>query len=210
MELYGLKDKDGKEYKVTLPDTTVPNAIDNRTFTLGDLSIKPVEPKKEFKTGDWVFEIDRKFINTRHRVTRIIKIENNEIWCEDFNESSWLNSTSFIKAYRHATPQEIETHLRKICDEKYIGKKVKSLFSDTIDTIQVYQSFSFSRDQMWYTGNTMGVLVYEQGKFADIVPGKKKLPKTKEEFKVFLKEYSNQNVSLGVQLLHFLSDYEDT
>ena len=51
MELYGLKDKDGQEYKITLPDMNLPLFGDNRTFKLGDFSIRPVDPPSEFKIG---------------------------------------------------------------------------------------------------------------------------------------------------------------
>lgn len=49
MKLYGLKDKEGKEYEITLPDMEISNVIDNRTFKLGDFYLKPVESVPEKK-----------------------------------------------------------------------------------------------------------------------------------------------------------------
>ena len=50
-----------------------------------------------------------------------------------------------------------------------------------------------------------GVCVYQEGKWAEIIPDKKKLPKTREEFLKFLSEFS---LSSGIVPM-FLKEYED-
>jgi hypothetical protein len=157
-------------------------------------TFKSLQP--EFQTGDWVV------LKSDGEINRIREINGNDL---RYDDGSYHQE---FKGYiRHATPQEVEQHLRKICDEKYIGKKVKSLSSNKTDTIQGYQSFIFAIDQMWYSGLKWGILVYENGKFTEIVPEKKKLPKTKREFRDFLNDYGcNHKYE---EPMDFLDDYED-
>ena len=55
------------------------------------------------------------------------------------------------------------------------------------------------------SAENQGVKVYEKGKWAEIVPDKKKLPKTKTEFREALGAYIS-----GVRTLEeFIVDYED-
>jgi len=112
-----------------------------------------------------------------------------------------------------ATPDEIESHLRKICDEKYIGKKVKCLHCGEYTIINTPHPSGYDKkyDQFWMiASNSDGVCVYEQGKFASIIPDKKKLPKTREEFKVFLNDYDYERAICDDEFTIniYLNEYE--
>lgn len=200
MELYGLKDKDGKEYKVTLPDLEVFGSIDNR------ISIKPVESEPEFKVGDWVVAKEKYF---RPYSPRLITSIGTDIYnavqynyFDDFNKTEKNGCDG--KYLRHATPQEIEQHLRKICEEKYrncivdtptvpIGVKIGNI---------VQQSYNAERDAYYINGCE----VYSKGKFAEIIRKQKKLPKTKREFRDFLNDYGCNHKYEDP--MDFLDDYE--
>lgn len=136
------------------------------------------ETKTEFKVGQWV--ITPAGILRRIKEFKKKDEEGVQIAFDDYGEIIQL--TSF---YHPTTPQEIETHLRKICDEKYIGKKVKGLLgSDGI--IKSKGHYCFENDWLQYISkNGIGITVYEQGKFAEIISDKKKLPETKVEFEEF-------------------------
>ena len=194
MKLYGLKDKDGKEYEVTLPDMDVRNAIDNRTFKLGDLTIKPVEPEPEFKVGDWVV------LGSTGETNRIREINGNNLRYDD-----GCYHQEFRGFIRHATPQEIEYHLKNICEEKYnhcIVRDINCPVSVSIGDI-IQQSYN----QMSDTYYINGCVVYRQGKFADIVPEKKKLPKTKQELRRIV--ITAMSAPDGASVDDFMNDYED-
>jgi hypothetical protein len=91
---------------------------------------------------------------------------------------------------RHATPQEIETHLRKICDEKYVGKKVDTIYGYT-DTPLRFSNYVSSTDELVYFSKDMySITIYKQGKFAELVPDEfKELPKTIEEIEALMIKY---------------------
>lgn len=116
-------------------------------------------------------------------------------------------------AFRPATEQEIESHLRKICDETYIGKKVEclSIIKDVAE-IGDFSDYDFESDIMVYKkrSSNLDIYVYEKGKFAEVIESKKALPKTREEFHLFLIEWLNSDyltVRDGVNI--FLENYKD-
>ena len=65
-------------------------------------------------------------------------------------------------------------------------------------------------DQFWIDSNNTGVLIYEGGKWAEILPSKKPLPKTKEGIALLIEMYHNQNDGLPFKtpVDEFLSQYE--
>jgi hypothetical protein len=105
-----------------------------------------------------------------------------------------------------ATPQEIESHLRKICDEKYIGKKVRCLVSGEY-TVDRFWEYDDIKDRICYHTDVEGegAWLYGNGKFAEIIPDKKKLPKTKKEFSKCFKDWLVYSGSTD----DFLNQYED-
>ncbi|MCJ7447945.1 MAG: hypothetical protein MUO72_09640 [Bacteroidales bacterium] len=166
-ELFGLKDKEGNEYKILAEPYR-----DGFTYN----AIMPLEKEPEFKIPGWYI------INNYSLCNKIVYIiERTEIFL-----ISEKGDRFHIKYSNPATQQEIESHLRKICDEKYIGKRVKGINGFT-DIISKFLSYESDSDTMRYKGEGNFIIyLYENGKFAEIISDKKKLPKTKEEFKKFI------------------------
>jgi len=54
-----------------------------------------------------------------------------------------------------------------------------------------------------------GMTLYIQGKFAEIIPSKKPLPKTKEEMLDFLRNFEYLYHKDNSKIEDFLNDYED-
>ena len=155
--------------------------------------IKPIEPT--FKVGDWIIGIDGYAPRSPFRITAIKGIhfdsENGKgVGCEDAWRSD-LRDEFYVRLCSHA---EIETHLKKICDEKYIGKKVRSLFLSRIGVVTGFCTYKSNpgADELWYYDEQRdGTLIYSNGKWAEIIPAKKQLPKTKMEFFVFMDIWVN-------------------
>ena len=194
MELFGLRDRNGIDYKIVKENhdlywTAVP---------------LPFATKSMFRVGDWIIGEDNKMCP--HNPCRITDIRGRLVIYDD----DGLEKRQSM-GIRHATSQEIESHLRKICDEKYIGKKVADSFSGTCGYARYFDFYDFKTDCVYYKNFGNGVCVYRQGKFAEIILDKRPLPKTKEELKDTLFRF-NQKYSrtpLADTLTEFLEDYED-
>jgi len=149
----------------------------------------------EFKVGQWVVTA------SCNEVKRIKEINGDIIKYDDgCTHTSWKG---FI---RLATPAKIESHLKKICDEKYIGKRVKCLF-DGEYIVSSFWIYDVKGDKLWYNirGANTCILLYEEGKFAEIIPDKKKKPETREEFEEFMDDWlSDENEKRN----EFLDQYD--
>lgn len=170
LELLGFKDKMGNEYKFTISSEK-------------GIDIKEVEPKPTFKAGDWARWIGTD-AKTKSKPFRIAEIrDGNRVFGEDYTEPP--NYQCDIDDLRPVTPAEVEAHLMSICDKKYIGKRITSLHnpSCTDRTVITFNEYKFDDDSLWYLdANSVDVLVYKQGQFAEILPEhKKEFPKTVEE-----------------------------
>jgi len=166
--------------------------------------------KPEFKAGRWIVTA------SCNEVKRIKEINGDIIKYDD--GCTHTNWKGFI---RPATPAEIESHLKKICDKKYIGKKVRDLHYGNNATIvkeDDNHSWFYVSDgdrfivasNDWITGSNP--CVYEKGRFAEIIPDKKKLPKGKDECKNFLLGFVgfiNYDYELPTHIRDFLDQYED-
>jgi len=184
MEYFGLKDKDGRDVKLVV--TNDPFAHPHPIIRVEN--IEPVQKmhKLEFKVGDWVSDGLLVF-------GRVIGIGcSGVVYVEDV-----LTKTQYTLSPQNVvflTPQEIEAHLRKICDEKYVGKKARCLsYGKDIDTIKEFKRYDevdrhYNPDQMIYNSESGRLMVvYLHGKFAEIVPDEpKELPKTLEELERLL------------------------
>jgi len=204
--------------------------IDDKTIEVdGKRYAEVPEPQSEFKVGDWVFEKERVF-TMRPRVTRITKIEktNEEprIWAEDYSGTSWMVEGEFKREYRLATPAEIEEHLKKEAERRGYkpGVRIKYMLqgglSDIHERIITIRDIDFRYDSLedelcLYSCGNFSARLYSQGKWAEILPDKKKLPKTKEGYKDFSKDcinfYFNHNADKGNPdwIEKFISQYED-
>lgn len=175
--------------------------LKDKLFTAIDTICKDYEAKApEFKVGQWVYW---HYVG-QFSIIRIVSI--NDIFLH-YDEKG--NDRNVLKENcRPATPQEIESHLRKICDEKYIGRKVKSLNSQENRDVVKFNEYCFADDTMFYYDLEFGYLasVYCKGEFAEIIPDKKKLPKTKQEFNLFLGHWNSRHTKTTGE---FLNEYED-
>jgi len=158
------------------------------------------EPKPEFKVGDWIISL----MSHGNEIQHIKSISDNcveyDMGCSPRYPHGHYSWRGYI---RHATKDEIESHLKKICDEKYpVGTKYKSLVYG--DFAQVKGIFRYFIEGDYMTDG-FGGCVYDNGKFAEILPDKKKLPKTKAEFNTFLGAWANRHTSTTDE---FLNDYE--
>ena len=115
----------------------------------------------------------------------------------------------WVSDLERVTPQEIEDHLRKICDEKYEGKRIKSLGDGHIGTVIQGSSYYLEDDSFWVNDENGVLLLYRDGKFAEIVPQKKKLPKTKKELKELMCNWKYYVPNENVDIDKFLDDYEE-
>ena len=148
------------------------------------------KPESEFKVGDW--------ITLFGRISRIMRIEDGLYYLsyydshENESEGKVPFTLSMLRTERHATEEEIEAHLKKICDKRYIGKRVKCLSWDEY-VVDRFVEYDVDSDSMIYEGKNDGgyVYVYQQGEFAEIIPDKKKLPCSKEEARILLDEYDD-------------------
>ena len=186
MELFGLKDKDGKEYTLVVP--LFANAT-KEVFAFCD------EPKQEFRVGQWCYYDNPKGKGIPF-VFRIEEVSNDGT--DLLRKSVDLTFTNGIewlpyRHCRHATPQEIEQHLRKICDEKGYkkGTKIKCVMFPEREIFELSGEFQYwlEYDRLVdiATNNSSYVpAIYNEGKFAEIIPPKKPLPKTRDEYMKFI------------------------
>jgi len=165
----------------------------------GQKFVKEETKQPEFKVGQWfVWE-------ETDELHRIVNMTGNRLWFINENDNN-RKQFLFSQECRLATPQEIEAHLKKIFDEKYVGKKIKSVNDGHIGCVKSFFSY-LNKQDMAYAEDDKGIIYfYAKGKFAEIIPDKKKLPKTKEEFNKFLGAFTNRHCSA---VSDFLDQYED-
>jgi hypothetical protein len=194
--LFGLKDEEGKDVKLIITDDPYkhPHVI---------LQVERIEPKPEFKVGQWVIGIVG--YEPKHPA-RILNINNEyaDLDMENGDYYRWRGGDGVY--WRLCTPQEIETHLRKICDKKYIGKKIDNTVVTTFD------EYEYDYDSMFYRDGDHGlVTVYKQGQFVEIIPDKKSLPKDRKGIGLLIELYHGQNDGLPFKtpIDEFLNEYED-
>ena len=207
-ELFGLRDRDGKEYKVTA--IVMDNGRLILDYAIPIEPVKKVEPLPEFKADQWAaWEEDWDEDEDEHKkhifYITAIDMKDKIVSGNSFEPVTKVEDKCTIRDLVSVTPQEIEAHLRKICDEKYIGKKAQCLFDNQYYTVEKYYKY-VGIDSLWYIDDNNGAIkVYGQGQFAEVIPDKKKLPKTKEELNEFLRTYLLDEREDD----EFLNDYED-
>jgi hypothetical protein len=193
-ELFGLKDADGKKYKLLVESY-------RDSFTIS--GILPEQEIPKFKIGDWVV-----WFGGKPTIGRIKKhcLEFGDSWeLTDIPKDSKGVYNSCSEVYlRLATKQEVGDHLISIAISKgfVLGAKYKNL-TGSINTVDEALTYSRFEDDTIDSGFNSG-WIYCNGEWAEIISDKKKLPKTKEEAKKFLTDYySNGNI------INFLNEYED-
>jgi len=172
--------------------------LKSELFDAIDTICKDYETKQEpeFKIGQWVIGKNDYYPTEPERIREIEGCQYKpELWTKRLKDESYDFPWNSFEYIRPATEEEIESHLKKICDEKYIGKRVKSLHDENyIQKALSFWVYSFNEDRLWYEIKSerqvsTNLLIYEQGKFAEIIPDKKKKPETREEFLIFLDDY---------------------
>lgn len=210
MELYGLKTKDGLEYKLIIPSTVATNEF---------IRVEVIEPNPEFKVGDWVIGKELYFYPKEPRLVTTVKGNG----CYYFDDLDKANRNFCNNVHlRHATPQEIEQHLRKICDEKGYrdGVRIKEVGTNNIYTLERHREWYYLKESDSFHGCTpskewdighSNPYIYHKGQFAEIVSEKKKLPKTKEELIDFIVRdlYQFFYTSDLPKILRVIEGYED-
>jgi hypothetical protein len=166
--------------------------------------VKETPKQPEFKEGQWVIGINGYTPYYPARIN-ILPENKNEVKHLYWNGEEEVQSYQSIKKVRLATDSEIETHLREICDKKYVGKKVISTLTGLQNIIMYNRGSHYEKDDTYYID---GIEVYRQGKFAKIVPEKKKLPKTKAELMEFQLAWIN-DPSITITFEEFLENYKD-
>ena len=182
-KLFGLKDEKGNEI--------ILNVACNEDS--GKLAFYKVESESEpeFKVGQWgaYRNGDIFYLFLIHH------FEGDSVYGQDFIDIDDIYAVDYQCDKRHLVsfpPAEIESHLRKICDQKYIGKKVKDVWNESIRKVGEFYAYYFDDDRLeYYDVNNAQYVIrpYRQGKFAEIIPDKKPLPKTRGEFAEFLDHF---------------------
>jgi len=220
MELFGLKNENGKDVRLIVTDNpyTHPHpiikveAIEPNETQESDVLFKAIrtmkeykeldeelKPEPKFKVGDWVMPEEnddeenyypKRIIATGNMIKYLKDIEDLESW-------TWFPSHRF----RLATPQEIELHLRKICDEKGFrnGVKIRGLAADAKPFHSCYvieTPFQYEEGEDSLVALS-GDRVYCKGKFAEIVADEfLKLPKTVDELVLLLQDFDRDGGQL--------------
>jgi hypothetical protein len=159
------------------------------------------------KVGIWIIGQDGGVDYSLEHPCRIIRLA-------DDNDGGFYFDDNGREEYectgvRSATVQEIESHLKPICEEKYVGKKTVSV-CDGHDAYPVkFGKYCINNDSLYYFDkDDNAIYVYHQGKFAEIIPDLKKLPETKAEFKEFMIAYCNHAGNSYGYIDDFLYQYD--
>ena len=168
------------------------NELKNKFIEAIETILKDYESKQEpeFKVPGWYYHKDN------DETFYVSHINNGTIYSNSVR--SFEINSPYYKHCVPATPAEIESHLRKICYEKYIGKKVKDSFCAEIRKVgKRLFDYNPQNDSLSYYAeghDNIVVRVYKQGIFAEIIEDKKKKPETREEFEEFMDDWlSDEN-----------------
>lgn len=194
-KLFGLKDESGEEYTLLVQQ-------DLRTGEKHfDFERGRVEPKLEFNPGQWA-------VTVYGEVFRILSLKDGWVcWINNKGENVRSNP-DYLK---FATPQEIESHLIKIAKEKGFGSRTYYIDPNnrTKHHLGTDPKFEYIKSERTaFLTDGWGGAVYQDGKWAEIIPEKKKLPKTKAELYSFMVNFHPTLAEAG-RVKKFLEDYED-
>jgi len=184
--------------------------IDEKTVQVD--GVKYVREEPQFKVGQWVVvnSIEDYSRNPIGDIGRVYPDNSKDYDCRvivyGVSEDNIGNGQNY-STLRPATKDEIEQHLIKVAKEKYPnGCKVKSaLYGDLFiyNELNIFD-YEIKNDQLWL----QGMCLYNKGKWAEILPSKKPLPKTKEELNIMLNDFLTNLSGTRNSVLKFLEDYE--
>jgi len=193
--------------------------IDDKTVSVDGIKYVREEPK--YIEGKWyiaycsgikyLIRFKRYLLNYAYQIEASDYIE--------FGTGNTAINGAFDYIERHATHSEIEQHLIKVAKEKGFKEGVRfiPLNKSEIRTLERFGNCFYSepRDALfsctpkseWENGSS-NPPIYEKGKWAEILPSKKPLPKTKAEFSIFLSEFEEKFMNNETVIKEFLEDYE--
>jgi hypothetical protein len=152
-------------------------------------------PKPRFKVGDWIVAN----MEDGEEIHRIKKIYSDSLVYDDNPSSAHYEYEKAV--HRLATIEEIESHLIKTAENMgYTGGQNLIRINDRCSSYIGRQSnnhFIYRADIDRLEMNGTGI--YEEGKWAEIIPDKKPIPKTKDDLYEFLVAFTN----------HHNDDYQD-
>jgi len=161
----------------------------------------------EFKVGQY-------YLHSQIDLIRIIGVDKKHIefqFVKSEQKDYFVVGSQFYCGLSLVTPQEIESNLRKIADEKYIGKKVKSLSKGWEFTYTKELWYDEDEDILHMTakekeweGRCSDPAIYEAGKWAEILPSKKARPVTRDGFEKFVADW----VNCDCRFSDFLDQYD--
>jgi hypothetical protein len=202
--LFGLRDKEGQEYELIIDDTTGQVILCKPIIT----QIVPTDsdPRSGFKIGDWVIIAD--VVSTMRRIKKFWK----EIAFDDKGLDIGLSSGF----YHLATQAQIIEYLTEEAKKRYENKKARCLTTDRIIKIDNFTSnyygenASINPDSLFINlyRKEMPICVYQRGQWAQIVPDKKLVPKTKSEFIMEWTEWIHTPRS-NYSFESFINQFED-
>ena len=211
----------------------------------GKRYVEVPEPQTEFKVGQWLMIQHMGHICAIHsdgfkwagfkagqhpdKTQPVRLIEKRKMNYPDMHiveQSGNVFLFAYKEAFRLATPAEIEAHLKEEAERRGYkpGVRIKYMLqgglSDIHERIITIRDIDFRYDSLedelcLYSCGNFSARLYSQGKWAEILPDKKKLPKTKEGYKDFSKDcinfYFNHNADKGNPdwIEKFISQYED-
>ena len=175
-----------------------------------ELSSLQKQEKLKFKIGDWVV-----WFGGKPTIGRIKKhcLEFGDSWeLTDIPKDSKGKYTSCSEvSLRLATKQEVKDHLISIAISKgfVLGAKYKNL-TGNINIVDEQLTYSRFGDNTIDSGFNSG-WIYCDGEWAEVLPDKKKLPKTKKEFHKFCEDLFQNKNGRGKfdEIINFLNEYED-
>ena len=119
-------------------------------------------------------------------------------------------------SYRPATEEEIQKHLVTEAKKRGFRTGARVNCEDGISRIVDNESLFYNKlpDRLCCSVKkglhyTIATALYARGRWVDIIPPKKPIPKTKKELAEFLGSYICDNVRDGKKAAEFLSEYED-
>lgn len=196
---YKIRSTDGYDYSDFYDHMSLGGILIYQRGIWANIIPAKQESKPMFKVPGWYWHVERQII--------FYAISESKFYLQS-KDDEYIKQNCI-----HPKPAEIESHLRKICDDKYIGKKTKGTFyPNEILLVDHYNTYNKDEDRLWYYdkyGNA--VSVYESGKFAEIIPEKKKLPNDRKGISELIELYHYQNDGLPFKtpIDEFLQDYED-
>ena len=155
---------------------TTENKIEACEKLLGELKAELLKRKEtEFKAGKWIIGKNtndgRQYIP--HHPVRFI--EEGDYWCRFESDKDGRTETS-KKYLRHATEDEVESHLIEEAEKRGYKEGVKVKCLSEVGGTGILKNrineYDIERDKLWHYISDGAILIYKQGKWAEIIKEK--------------------------------------